>query len=53
MLLVIAILLLFFAAASAVVLARSPVYRMWAYTIDQWAEDVHGIEAGGCAGRRL
>lgn len=45
MLLIAAILLLLAIAVTAALVARSPVYRIFAYTIDHWADDIHGVEA--------
>ncbi len=45
MLIATAILLLLLATAiTAALIARSPVYRIFAYTIDHWAEDIHGVD---------
>ena len=44
MLLIAAIALLLALAVTATLVTRSPVYRIFAYTIDHWADDIHGVE---------
>lgn len=44
LLLLIAMLFLLGLALTAALVTRSPVYRIFAYTIDQWADDIHGVE---------